>query len=389
MATADVVVIGGGCMGASIAFQLARREIGKIILVERSTVGAGPTAKTTGIIRLHYSHEPLIRLAARSLELFTRFEELTGGTADFVRTGFLLLASAAQVGAVAANVQLQETLGVRARMLTPRDIAAIDSRLSLDDIGGAAYESDSGYADGYAATAAFAHAARRLGVQIWERVPAESVLLTGGRVRGVRTMGGVISAGTVLVAAGPWTGPLLTPLGINVPIRTTRHQIVQLILPPAFGRFGIVLRDTSLGFYARPETGGTVLLGSLEDEPEEIVPPNEFNPGVDFDFMERMSEVWRRRYPTAENALIRGGYASVYDCTPDWQPVLGAVDGIAGLYIAAGFSGHGFKLSPALGEVMADLVAGDTSAVDISMFRLARFAAGELARSRHSQGILG
>ena len=208
-------------MGTSVAFQLARRGHGTIILLERGTVGSGPTAKSTGIIRLHYSYEPLIRLAARSLELFSHFEALTGGVADFTRTGFLLLASPAQMSTLRANVALQRALGVRAFVLTPEEIAARDPRVNLDDVGGAAYEPDSGYADGYATTASFAAAARRLGVEIREMTPAESILTKGDRVEGVRTLRGTISTPAVLVAAGPWTPGLLRPLGVDVPIRST------------------------------------------------------------------------------------------------------------------------------------------------------------------------
>ncbi len=376
-------------MGTSVAFQLARRRHGKIILLERGTVGSGPTAKSTGIIRLHYSYEPLIRLAARSLELFSHFEALTGGVADFTRTGFLLLASPAQMSTLRANVALQRALGVRAFVLAPEEITALDPRLNLDDVGGAAYEPDSGYADGYATTAGFAAAARRLGVEIREMTPAESILTKRDRVEGVRTLRGTVSTPAVLVAAGPWTPGLLRPLGVDVPIRSTRHQVVHLAPPAAFGPLEIVFGDMVLGFYARPETGGTVVAGMLEDEPEEVVPPDGFNPGVDFDFIERVGRLWRRRYPAAGDAQVRGGFASLYDVTPDWQPVLGAVEGVSGLYVAAGFSGHGFKLSPALGEVLAAVIAGESPPIDVSPFRLARFATGELLRGRHAQGILG
>jgi glycine/D-amino acid oxidase-like deaminating enzyme len=278
---------------------------------------------------------------------------------------------------------------VRAFVLTPEEIAGLDPRLNVDDVGGAAYEPDSGYADGYATTAAFAAAARRLGVEIWEMTPAEAILVERGRVHGVQTPRGTISTSAVLVAAGPWTPALLRPFGVDVPIRSTRHQIIHLAPPAAFGRLEIVFGDMVLGFYGRPETGGTVVAGMLEDEPEEVVPPDEFNPGVDFDFIERVGRLWRRRYPTAGDAQVRGGFASLYDVTPDWQPVLGAVEGISGLYIAAGFSGHGFKLSPALGEVLGALIAGESPPIDVSPFRLARFAAGASLRGRHAQGILG
>lgn len=389
MASAEAVIIGAGCMGASTAFQLARRRFGKVILVERDTVGAGPTSKSIGIIRLHYTYEPLIRLALRSLELFTRFEDLTGGVADFSRAGFLLLASAQQLPGLEVNVQLQGSLGVRTSVLTLQQIAELDPRMNLDGIAGAAFEPDSGYADGYATTRSFAEAARRLGVEIWETTPAQHIVVERDRVRGVQTTRGLIETPAVLVAAGPWTPPLLKPLGVDVPIVCSRPQVVQLAPPPAFGRLQIVIEDLAQGFFVRPEAGGTVLAGVLEEEAEEIVEADAFNQGVDFDYVERVGRMWAKRYPTAADAEFRRGYASLYDVTPDWQPVLGSVDGIAGLYVAAGFSGHGFKLSPALGEVLAAVLAGETPQIDISIFHLGRFATGALLRGRHPQGILG
>ena len=389
MPTADVVVLGGGSTGTSAAFQLARRRYGKVVLVERDSVGAGPTAKSIGIIRLHYSHEPLIRLAARSLELFEGFEGLTGATADFTRCGFLLLAPEREMGVLRANVELQHRFGIGSSVLTPPEIAALDPRMALDDVAGAAWEPKSGFADGYATATGFAAAARREGAEIWEKTAVQRLIVDGGRVRAVQTARGEISTPAVLAACGPWTPALLQPLGVNVPIQSSRQQVVQLATPPGFGALGVVIEDLAQGFYVRPEAGNTVLAGVLEEEAEQIVSPDAFDRGVDLDFVERVGQMWARRYPGAQDAEVRRGYASLYDITPDWQPVLGAVDGIGGLYIAAGFSGHGFKLSPGLGEVLAAIIAGETAGIDVSMFRLSRFAEGHPIRGRHAQGILG
>jgi len=389
VSTADYVIVGGGVIGTSTAFQLGRRRAGRVLLIERATVGAGPTAKTIGIVRLHYSYEPLIRLALRGLELFRRFEALTGSPADFTRTGFLLLATPAQLPAVEENVALQQRLGVRTSILSPAELARLDPRMHLEDVGGAAYEPEAGYADGYATAAGFAAAARRLGVEIREGTRAERLVIEAGTVRGVETTRGMVEAGTVLVAAGAHTPGLMATAGITVPIQASRQQVVQLDPPPAFGRLGVVIEDMTQGFYARPEARDSVLAGVLEEEAEQIVPADRFNQGVDFDFVTRLSARWAHRYPQAAEAGVRGGYASIYDITPDWQPILGAVEGVGGLYIAAGFSGHGFKLSPALGEALAALLVGERPEVDLSPFALARFAQGRLIRSRHAQGILG
>ena len=389
MAAAETVIVGGGVVGASTAFHLAKRTAGRIIVVERNTAGAGPTSKTIGIVRLHYSYEPLIRLASRGLEFFRNFEAHTGATADFSRTGFLLLARPDQLPGVEANVALQQRLGVVTSMLTTADVARLDPRMNVDDVGGAAYEPDSGYADGYAATAGFIGAARRLGVELWETTRAEQLLTAGGRIVGVATSRGTIETEQVLVAAGPWTPAVLATVDLRVPIEASRQQVVQLSPPAGFGRLGVVIEDMTQGFYARPEGVASVLAGVLEEEAEQIVSPESFNQGVDFDFVQRVGALWAHRYPQAADASFHGGYASLYDLTPDWQPVLGAVPEIGGLFIAAGFSGHGFKLSPALGECLAAVLCGEPPAVDITAFAPTRFAEGRLIRGRHAQGILG
>lgn len=388
MMTADVVVIGGGSTGTSVAFQLARRG-SRVVLVDRGAIGSGPTSKSIGIIRQHYSYEPLIRMVLRSLELFSRFEDLTGGTADFTRAGFLLLASSGQMPSLRTNTALQQRLGVRTSVLEPAQLKALDPRLRVDDLGGAAYEPDSGFADGYATASSFASAARALGAQILEHTVVERIKVEGGKVQSVATSRDSITAPSVLVAAGAWTTALLAPLKIHVPIEAARQQVVQLAPPSSFGRLGTVIEDLQQGFYARAEAGGTVLAGVLEEEAEEIVQPDAFKHGVDFDFVERVGQMWAHRFPGAGEAEVRGGYASLYDVTPDWQPILGRVDGIDGLSIAAGFSGHGFKLSPVLGELLAAVVLGEPPAIDISMFALSRFAKGALIHGRHPQGILG
>ena len=389
MPTAQTVIVGGGVTGASTAFHLTRRRAGRVVVVERNTAGAGPTAKTIGIIRLHYSYEPLIHLAVRGLDFFERFEAHTGATADFTRTGFLLLARPDQLHGVEANVALQQRLGVRTSLLTRAEVARLDPRMNVEDVGGAAYEPDSGYADGYAATAGFIGAARRHGAELWEGTVAERILTSNGRVTGVATSRGVIETEQLLVAAGPWSPPLLATVEVRLPIEASRQQVVQLSPPAGFGRLGVVIEDMTQGFYARPESGASVLACVLEEEVEQIVSPDNFNQGVDFDFVQRVGALWAHRYPQAGDAEIRGGYASLYDITPDWQPVLGAIAGVEGLYVAAGFSGHGFKLSPALGDCLAAVLCGGVPEIDITAFAPTRFAEGRLIRGRHAQGILG
>ena len=387
--TADVVVVGGGCMGTSAAFNLARRGVGRVVLMEKDTVGSGPTGRSSGIVRMHYSLEPLIRLALASLEIFQHFGDMVSGTADFTRTGFLLLAGPGDVATLEANVRLQRSLGVHTSVLTPAQIASVDPRINTEDLGAAAYEPDSGYADGYATSTAFAAAARGLGVEVLEQATVTRILTRNGRIAGVETTAGLVEAPKVLVAAGPWTPGLLAPLEVRLPIRTTRHQVVQVELPPALGRIEVVHGDLVRGYYLRPDVGAHVLMGSIEEGDEEVVSPDAFNTGLDFAFAERMAGHLAWRYPGAREGRIHSGYASLYDVTPDWQPVLGPVEAVSGLYVAAGFSGHGFKLSPAIGQVLAETITEGRATIDIGIFRPSRFAEGALIHSPYAYGILG
>lgn len=387
MEIADVVVIGGGCTGTSTAFQLARRGAGRVVLLEQDQVGGGPTGRSSGIVRLHYSLEPLILLARRSLEIFQRFADLVGGAADFCTTGFLLLVGEADRAHLEANVRMQSALGVRTSVLEREELAELEPAMRLEDVAAAAFEPDSGYADGFATSAAFAAAARRHGATISTGTAARRIVVGGGRVQGVETDAGVIHTPRLLVAAGPWTPRLLEPLGVRLPIRALRVQVATVYVPAVAIRR--VCGDLLKGFYLRPDVGGQVLLGSLEEADEQEVSVDRYDQGLDFSFAESVGRRLAWRYPLAAEGEVRGGYASLYDVTPDWQPVLGPVEGVEGLFVAAGFSGHGFKLSPALGEVLAQCLLGERPAIDLGIFRPSRFAEGSLIRSPYAYGILG
>lgn len=390
MTMADVVVVGGGCTGTSTAFWLASHHRLKVVLLERWTIASGPTGRSSGIVRMHYSNDPLIRLALRSRKVFEAFGDVVGGDADFRRTGFLILVPPGQEGTLATNVRLQQRLGVAAQEMDREAIAHLDPRLRVDDVGAGAYEPDSGYADGHATATSFAAAARRSGAEVKEGTPALHLVVEGGSVSAVETPAGRIAAATVVVAAGPWSGTLLAEVGVDLPIRSTRHQVVLMEVPEPVTPLGPVLVDLGLGLYTRPDVGRQFLAGSVDEHPDEEISADAFNEGTDYDFVERTAGRLAHRLPAFAGAAVRGGYASLYDVTPDWQPILGSVPGIDGLFVAAGFSGHGFKLSPAIGEALAGLIAaGRFDAIDLSPFRLSRFAEGALIHSAYVQGIVG
>jgi len=386
----DVIVVGGGINGASTAFNLARAGL-KVTLIEKDFIAAGPTGRSSAIIRQHYSHEVTARMALRSLRIFQNFDDVVGGDPEFHPTGFLLAARPEDVAMLEANVTLQQAVGINTRLVSPQEVKELEPHISIEGIAAAAYEPESGYADPAATTTAFAGRARDLGASLQLGSRVQTVLIEGGRAIGVATDQGTFRAGVVVLAAGPWTARIAETIGIDLPIKASRHQVITYRRPDEFERH-MVFAGFADAVYIRPETGQLMLVGSIEPgEAEDEVPdPDRFNEHVDFDVVAEFSERVARRYPAMEAGTSPGGWASLYDITPDWHPILGALPGVEGLYCVAGTSGHGFKLGPAVGEMMADLIInGQKPEADINLFSLGRFAEGKPVTGRYEYSIVG
>ncbi len=389
-ATADVVVIGGGIMGASAAFRLAERGL-KVTLVEKTFIAGGSTGKSSAIVRQHYSNEVTARMALHSLRVFQNFDEIVGGECGFVNTGFVVLASADQREGLAANVALQRSVGIDTRLLSPEELREIAPGLAGADAVVAAYEPEGGYADPAATTSSFAEAARRRGATIRQDTEVIGVNLHGGRVTGVVTQHGEIAAGAVVNAAGPWGARVARMAGVDLPIQPCRVQVAFFAPPPDGKPAPRVFADFPNVTYFRPETGGLTLIGSVDPaEANHHADPDQYNERVDFDFVADMGARLAQRFPLMERGESRGGYAAIYDITPDWHPVIDEVPPGSGFFVAAGHSGHGFKLGPAVGVMVAGLVTGQASAgLDPSLFRFARYAEGKPVRGRYEYSIAG
>jgi sarcosine oxidase subunit beta len=388
--TCDVVVIGGGINGAVIAFELASAGV-SVILVEKDSICSGPTARSCGIIRQHYSHEVPAKMARDGLRIFRHFSDEVGGDCEFHQTGFLLTAREDTIKTIAANVALQQGVGIDTRMVTPAAIREIEPHAKLDGIVAGAWEPDAGYADPWATTNAYIALAVALGAEILTGVQVTEIETAGGRVSGVATNGGTISAGAVAIATGPWAASLLKPLGIDLPTEIGRVQVGLFDRPETLSSHGI-FADTNLGTYSRPE-GDLMLVGSLETTDAELTvdDPDYYNAEVDFSRIESYSDRIMRRYPEMQSGAFHNGYASLYDITPDWQPIVGALPPVDGLYGAIGSSGHGFKLAPSIGKLLANLVLGkrvDREALEF--FALDRFEQGQRGDSGYAgHKILG
>lgn len=377
--TADVVVIGGGVHGTSAVWQLARRGAGKIVLLEKEGIAAGATGWSSAIVRLHYTLEPLAAMALFGLRMFERSADELGGDCGFRRTGFLVLLNDQELEAGRAVVDMQRRLGIEARFLRSEEVGQLEPRLNRSDIAGGTYEPDSGYADGSSTANAFANAARREGADIRQGQSVTGIEVDAAGVARVNTSNGPIDTRTVLVAAGYRSSGLLNPLGVELPITPVRHSIAIIQRSAGFGDSHLIVSDRPAGAYYRPEGENLTLLGEMdplnghEDHDVEDEKPPSMEDQV------TLISKFTNRFPGEDRASLRRGYTGVYDCTPDFQPALGPVAAVPGLFIAAGFSGHGFKLSPAAGRILSDLIVDSaTTVADVSMFRIERFAAGKL-----------
>jgi sarcosine oxidase subunit beta len=376
---ADFVIIGAGVVGASIAFHLAKRKAGRIVVVEKDHVGRGASGRSSALIRMHYTFAPEVQLAVKSLQMFQNWADLTGRPGDFHRTGFVQLVPAAEVDLLKQNVEMQRRNGVNVQLLSPAELKEIEPDWRVDDVEAAAYEPDSGYGDGAGVASDFLDAARDLGVEYRPRTRVNKLLVNGDRVLGVAIDQDEIIAPKVVVATGQWAKPLLAGIGVELPIETEYHEVCILKNPSALKRGGSACIDSILCVYFRSEGQDKTLVGAFTG-PRGIDPDN-FPQKASQESLAATAERACKRIPALEDAELVRGITGVYDVTPDYRPLLGEAPEISGLYVVAGFSGMGFKISPAIGLVMSELlIEGRASAVDITRFRLSRFAEGQPIR---------
>jgi len=375
MRTADAVIVGGGVTGCSLAFQLAGLGMRRVLALERRFIGSGGTGRSVGIIRQLYPTPETTRMVLRSLEVFRHFGDAVGGESGFVSCGVLIGVSAAMRPSLERTLALQRGLGVSAEIVDPAALARIEPRIEPVELGAVLYEPGSGYGDPSAVTAGYADAARRRGVTIEQGQEVTAIRQSGGRVTGV-TMGSGedIGAPVVVNAAGLWSPALARLAGVELPIVIGRHPVLVLERDAGFGRPHIVYLDLHGGSYVKPETGGLTLTGSLtDDETQHPMDPELLGAEPGFEEAKAVLERTSRAWPRLSNARYSRGWAGAFDITPDWMPILDESP-VKGFFIAAGMSGHGFKLAPAVGEMMAALITGSPPPVDPAPFRFSRFA---------------
>jgi glycine/D-amino acid oxidase-like deaminating enzyme len=377
---ADAVVVGGGCTGAAIACHLAQRGL-DVLLLERHGLASGPTGRSTAIVRQFYSHPLLVEMAVHGLRSYSSFRDAYGGSCGFVRTGVLWSVEERDRAVLERNVALGTSLGASLYLLEPDELATIDPRISVEGLAALCYEPEGGHCDPYLATAGFAAAARRAGARVEEGVAVLAV--TDGAVE---TDAGRVEADAVVVAAGPWAPALLEPLGYELPVRVARAEVGRFRLPASFEPAPPALADFSrLLFYFKAAEPGYLEVGSLDPtHVERPVDPDAVPEGGERETLAAYFDALVQRVPELRGGHWRGAWSGTYDVTPDWHPAIGAVPGCERVFVAAGFSGHGFKLAPAVGIAVAELVADGASATfDLGLLDPTRFARSELLSSQY------
>jgi len=374
--TADIVIIGAGVMGASIAFHLAQRKAGRILVIDRDHVGRGGSGRSSALIRMHYSFPAEVQLALVSLRMFERWGELVGEATLFQKTGFVRIVHPNEMDGLKLNVDMQQRLGVNVNLISGQDLQKLEPDWIVDEVELAAYEPDSGFGDGAAVANDFLARARDQGVCYFPRTQTTAIRVEDGRVRGVATDQGDICAPIAIAATGPWTHPLLQTIGCDLPIETEYHQVAILKNAPDMQGGGCACIDSATQTYFRPDGQDKFLVGDFYGQ--RPVDPDNFPQRASDESLGEVIERACGRVPKLENAEVMRGVTGVYDMTPDSRPLLGEISGITGLHVCAGFSGMGFKISPAIGLVMSELVLdGIAKTVDISPFRPQRFAEGK------------
>lgn len=379
---ADVIIIGGGIHGASLAFHLTQLGVRPLVL-EKSFTASGATGRSSGLVRMHYDLEPESRLAWASFAYFRHWAEMVGGDCGFTRTGFVQIVAPEYEAQLRANVLLHQRIGIPSLLVTAADVARLAPAFVTDDFTVAAYEPESGYADPSATVNGFLAAARQKGARLVQGCAVTAVATTDSRVTGVITNKGEFAAPIVVNAAGPWARQVGAMVGLDLPITTWRHDTMFIRRPTAVAATHPTVIDMANSMYFRPETGGLTLVGLEDGNPLGQSPDGDADhaaPG----FVERAVERICRRMPQMEAGSLHSAHSGFDGLTPDQRAIIGAA-GPEGYYLACGFSGTGFKIGPAVGAALAELIVNGTAeTVDITPFALSRFATGDLLHGEHA-----
>ncbi|MCL5290596.1 MAG: NAD(P)/FAD-dependent oxidoreductase [Bacillota bacterium] len=372
--TADYVIIGGGVIGCSIAYNLAKKGAKNILLIEKKYLTSGATGRCGAGVRMQFGTETNCLLAKNSIEIFEHLgEELDyQDSIEFKQGGYLLLAyTEKMVEQFHKNLGVQHKLGIPSRWVTPEEAKEIVPHLNTQGLLGATFCGKDGHCNPFKTTDAYAKAAQRLGVEILTYTEVTRLLAREGKITGVETSRGVIETPTVILCAGSYSRDLAATIGIELPLTPERHQI--LVTEPVEMMQGPMVMSFYHGLYCQQVPHGSFVMG-LGDPNE----PQEYNQNGSWQFLHEMAAKATFILPPLAKLRVVRQWAGLYDLTPDRQQILGSMPDFEGVHLAAGFSGHGFMIAPMTGKLMAEHILGEETSLPISMFDFTRFARGEL-----------
>jgi sarcosine oxidase, subunit beta len=387
-----VVIIGGGIIGATTAYALLKKGVTDITIVERDSVGSGGTGKTAGIIRCHYGVSSIAALALFSLDFFENAAELIGTDIEFQQVGYLVGVGEENVEPFRASLANQRSLGVETEEITPAQVQPLWPTSFVEDFATFCLEKRGGYGDGYATVQGLAAWLRTQGVTIKQGAKVAELISADGKVSGVKLVDGTqLDADVVVVAAGAWSVPLLEPLGIELPI--TPKFVQEIVIDPGIDLGAPpVFSDIVSMQYVHLRNGEMLFGNSDGNSVISIADPDVYPAHATNEAIEATAEKAIHRFPGIEEPRVSTTTTGMVDSTPDNNPIISATD-YAGLFVAAGMSGHGFKISPGVGQLMADIIVeGESSIANVNAadFRLSRFAEGELLLSPYAyKGAMG
>jgi sarcosine oxidase subunit beta len=380
--TYDAIVIGAGVIGASIAHNLSQRGL-KVLILERQSVATGATGASSGLVRMHYDIEVDAALAWQSFYFFRNWRERIGGECGFKRTGFLQIVPPDKNDQLRGNVEMQKRLGILTDVVTAADVGRLAPMFKTGDFELAAYEPESGYADPVLTTNSFIANAKACGSVLMQDCEVTGIRLSGGKVAGVESRRGAFDAPILVNCSGTFADRVGKMAGLHIPLTTWTHDVAFVKRPPNVGMHPTVI-DDALSMYFRPE--GELTLIGLEDNNRMGEPPESDLGRVDPEFVMRAIDRICERMNGMEEGSLHSTHLGRDGLTPDQRAIMDKA-GPDGFYIACGFSGTGFKLSPAVGVCMSELILdGSAKLVDIASLNLSRFARGELLQGEHSYG---
>lgn len=372
--SADVVIIGGGISGCSIAYNLAKQGMKNIVVIEKNYICSGSTGRCGAGVRMQWGTVMNCSIAKKSIEFFENANEILeyDDDVEFKQSGYLLVASTdKEMEQFKKNIEIQHQLGIPSKLLTVQEAKEIVPYLNTDILTGAAFCGKDGFLNPFKTTDAYYKAAKRLGVEFYTYTEVIGIKTENGKVKGVVTNKGEIATEKIVNATNGWSKQICDMVNIDIPVYSERHQI--LVTEPVEAMQGPMVMSFSLNLYVQQSPHGSFIMGRGDaNEPRDLRQTSSWH------FMEEMAKTIDTLLPPISNLRVIRQWAGLYNMTPDKQPIYGTVDGLEGFYLALGYSGHGFMFGPVTGIAMSEMILGKKPSIDVSMLNLNRFKTGNL-----------